>query len=149
MMVLLLLAAFLTLATSVSAQPVVPSPPGDTRLAWNHSGENVRWFDVVVDGRDRYFQSLPCMVSAGYYEVSLPLLTPGTRQLTVEACNMAGCAASDPLVVTVVSAPIGTPPSAGPTGPVCPPLLPGTPGRGGSSIVTPYKGTDRRVPPEL
>jgi len=148
MVVVILLAGFLMFAASAAAQPVVPSPPGETRLAWNHSGENVRWYDIVVDGRDRFFQALPCMVSAGYYEVPLPVLTPGTRRLTVEACNMAGCAASDPLVVTVVSAPIGTPTSPAPTGPVCPPLLPG-PGQGGSSIVRPYKTPGHVIPPGL
>lgn len=149
MLPVILIAAFLALATSALAQPVVPSPPGDTRLAWDHTGDNVKWFEIVVDGRDRTFLGLPCMVFAGYYEVPLPLLVPGPRRLVVEACNAAGCAASEPLLVTVVSAPVGTPAPPALTGPICPPPLPRPPGRGGSTVVMPYRPSGRRVPPGL
>lgn len=148
MVLVVLLFGLLAMAASVAAQPVVPSPPGATRLAWNHSGENVRWFDIVVDGRDRVFLGYPCMASEGAFEVPLPLLTPGLRRLVVEACNAAGCAGSDPLLVSVVSAPIGVPATPDPTGPVCLPPSPGSPGRGGTWLVTPYKPADRRLPPD-
>jgi hypothetical protein len=138
---------FLALAAPALAQVQVPTPPGATRLAWDHPGDNVKWFEIVVDGRERVFLGLPCMVSQGYYEAPLPVLIPGLRRLTVEACNAAGCSASEPLLVSAVSAPIGAPPPAF-TSPVCPPLLPGTPGRGGATVVVPYKPSDRRIPPE-
>lgn len=83
------------------AQTPVPSPPPATlRLAWDHDGINTDLFKVLADGVV-VTDNIPSTARA----VAFPALTPGNHSLTVQACNLAGCSSSAPLLVVVVVMP--------------------------------------------
>lgn len=111
-----LLAVSLTFPCQGLAQSVVPSPPSPTsRVLWQHDGTGVTWFEVRVDDEVDARIEPGDPPPDGRYVAPLPLMVPGLRTLTVAACNPQGCAASAPLTVLVVSAPIRwAPSSAGP-----------------------------------
>lgn len=101
----LLLAAilFLLLPTLAHAQTNV-TPGQNTRLAWDHDGVNVERFEIKADGA--LVATVPFVFQQnGTYDAPFPALTPGNHSLVVAACNIAGCADSDPFLVRVVVVP--------------------------------------------
>lgn len=105
MMRRLLLAATLLLVLPVLAHAQTDVTPGPTtKLAWDHDGINVDRFELKVDGT--LSATIPfAFEQDGTYETPFPALTPGVHQLIVAACNIAGCADSDPFLVRVVVVP--------------------------------------------
>ena len=103
------------LPAASSAQQVVPSPPSPTsRVAWQHDGVGVQWFEVRVDGQPEARVEPGAAPPDRHHETPLPLMVPGLRTITVAACNDSGCATSAPLQVRVVSGPIRWLPNAAP-----------------------------------
>ena len=99
-----LVVAFAGLA---SAQTKVAVPvPAATRIAWDHDGANVDRFELVADNGTPADLGIPAPDAPGVYSVAFPALVPGRHTLVVRACNIAGCAASDPLVVDLVAVPV-------------------------------------------
>lgn len=101
----LLLAALLCLFLPALAHAQTDVTPGsNTKLAWDHDGVNVERFEIKVDGQVN--STIPfAFEQDGTYEAPFPALTPGIHQLIVAACNIAGCADSDPFLVRVVVVP--------------------------------------------
>jgi hypothetical protein len=93
------------MAVSAAAQTPVPSPtPSTTRLAWTHDGVNTDRYELSVDGAITDLGPLT-PYSGTEYRIPFPALTPGSHTLIVRACNVAGCAASEPFPVQVVVQP--------------------------------------------
>ncbi|HMN09320.1 MAG TPA: hypothetical protein PKC83_11090 [Gemmatimonadaceae bacterium] len=105
---LIVLVALLTAtigAAEVVAQTQVPSPtPASTRIAWDHDGLNTDRYELVVDGKVTDLGKLT-PANGTTYEVPFPALTPGPHTLVLQACNVAGCAASPPFPVSVIVQP--------------------------------------------
>lgn len=100
----------LILAIVVLAIPVLchaqtdVTPSATTRLTWDHDGVNVDRFELKVDGL--VTTTIPFRFELdGSYDTPFPALTPGVHQIIVSACNITGCAESDPFMVRVVVVP--------------------------------------------
>lgn len=102
---LLLAATLLLLLLPVLAHAQTDVTPGPTtRIYWDHDGVNVERFEVKIDGVVN--ATIPfAFEQSGTYSTPFPAITPGVHQLIVSACNTAGCADSDPLMVRVVVVP--------------------------------------------
>lgn len=99
--VILLLPAF------ASAQSPVPHPiPTTTMIAWDHDGQNVERFELIINGE---MQNLGALTphSGNEYRVPFPALVPGLYIFVVQACAQTACAASAELQVSVFT--LGTP----------------------------------------
>jgi hypothetical protein len=102
--VALVIGLVLLIVASARAQTPAPSPPGTTRLAWDHDGLNVATWELVIDANAPVTVT-PTALAPGQWAIPFPALTPGAHTLVVRACNVAGCTASDPFAVTVVATP--------------------------------------------
>lgn len=90
----------LLFAATGLAQTPVPSPtPATTSVAWDHDGVNVDSFKLLSDG------AVVSTMPSTDRKAAFPALTPGMHTLVVQACNIAGCASSTPLVVRIVVVP--------------------------------------------
>ena len=104
----LTVALFLTtgLASPSSAQTPVPRPES-ALLQFDHDGQNTESYRLEVDGGTSSPIS-PVQVGpaaqAGWfvYQFPFPALTPGRHGLRVFACNLSGCAGSEPVLEVVV-----------------------------------------------
>jgi hypothetical protein len=103
---LMMVAVALLIAGTAAAQTQAPSPPGNTRLAWDHDGLNVTSWELVIDGgAPAVVQATPFPNGSNSWSTPFPALTPGPHTLIMRACNIGGCAASDPFAVNVVVVP--------------------------------------------
>lgn len=100
---------WLLVATGVLAQPVTTAT---TRLAWDHDGVGVTYWQWEFDGNKPIViepTKLPATdlqaASTGSWVMAWPALPPGTHTVTVSACNDAGCGTSSPFVFRYVVAP--------------------------------------------
>ena len=103
----------LLVASAAFAQTTrkVPYPVGpQTYLGFDHDKVNTETYGLRIDGGERTVIT-PVEVgpagTAGWFafEVPFPALTPGLHLLVVDACNIAGCALSDPFAVELVALP--------------------------------------------
>jgi len=105
--VLALLALACLVATSANAQTPVPSPtPASTRLQFDHDGVNTDGYRLQIDGGEKLLVTANCVAgTVRTCDIPFPALTPGAHTLVVIAWNIAGEAASDPFLVSVVVVP--------------------------------------------
>ena len=91
------LAAIVLLAlVSLSAAP--PQP----RLCWDHDGQGVTSFRLVVDSGTPTDLGLPTPTGVTY-AVPLPVLSAGQHTLVVQACDGEACADSKPITVVMLA----------------------------------------------
>lgn len=76
------------------------------QLAFTHNGQNTTRYELKIDNAAPVVvASTPLMGTPGDLTVPLPTLAPGTRTLILSACNATACAASQPLVLQIPTAP--------------------------------------------
>jgi len=89
----------LTLLLSVAAW-AQPAP----QLAWEHSGVEVQWFEIVVDDDTENPIDVGLPEPDGTtYAVAFPTLSVGTHRLVIRACNVTDCTAAPAITVVVLS----------------------------------------------
>lgn len=110
---LLSLVATLLIAAADPAAAQTPPPvtPGAT-LLFDHDGLNVASWDMQLDTGawttvspvrgDRIGTTTPAVYA---WAVPFPAATPGAHTLKIRACNIAGCAVSDPYAFQMVLIP--------------------------------------------
>jgi hypothetical protein len=101
---LLILALLAPLVVALDAQTQVPSPvPANTKIAWDHDGQNTDRYLLDVDGVATDVGK-PTPVGTTY-AVAFPAMTPGTHTLKVCAENVSGRACSAPFPIALVAVP--------------------------------------------
>lgn len=106
-------------AELVRAQTLPYPVPSTAKVAWDHPGATasapLARFELQVDAGPPASLGVPTPTNASVcgdapkplctYEAPFPAVTPGTRVLTLRACNEAGCSEPATLTVNVFVAP--------------------------------------------
>lgn len=112
---MLLVLVLLLGVCSVSAAQVVVPPSGNRSVRWDHDMVDTDKYVLKSDSvivTDNIAVT-PCdpdcggPITAGLrvFQTPFPALTPGNHTLTVEACNLAGCNASEGLAIRLIVIP--------------------------------------------
>lgn len=94
---LLVLALLLLLPIVGLAQPT-------PQVKWEHDGQNVTYFNCIVDGGTPVNLGMATLESGTTYKTDITnctgVMVNGTHSLVIQACNATGC--TDSVAITVV-----------------------------------------------